>query len=199
MASIYELKTRFQDILRPLVRMLAKAGVTANGVTLFALALSVATGLWLALAPESSAPYFAYPVLLFVRMALNAIDGMLAREFDQKTRLGAFLNELGDVLSDAALYLALGFISGAEIWLAAIFAIMAIATEVTSLIGTGIGVPRRNDGPMGKSDRAFVIGSFMLFGGIWPSLLEWTNSLLILLAILCLVTIGNRIHRSLGE
>ena len=32
---------------------------------------------------------------------------MLAREHDMKTRLGAILNELGDVLSDSALYLPL--------------------------------------------------------------------------------------------
>ena len=38
-------------------------------------------------------------------MAFNAIDGMLAREFGQKSRLGAYLNELTDVVSDAALYL----------------------------------------------------------------------------------------------
>ena len=40
-------------------------------------------------------------------MALNAIDGMLAREFNQKSRLGGYLNEITDVVSDAALYLPL--------------------------------------------------------------------------------------------
>jgi CDP-diacylglycerol--glycerol-3-phosphate 3-phosphatidyltransferase len=35
-------------------------------------------------------------------MALNAIDGMLAREHDMQSPLGAMLNELGDVLSDVA-------------------------------------------------------------------------------------------------
>ena len=48
---------------------------------------------------------FLLPAVLFVRMALNAIDGMLAREHGQKSALGAFLNELCDVVSDAALYL----------------------------------------------------------------------------------------------
>ncbi len=38
-------------------------------------------------------------------MAFNAIDGMLAREHNQQSKLGAFLNELTDVVSDAALYL----------------------------------------------------------------------------------------------
>ena len=40
-------------------------------------------------------------MVLFLRMALNAIDGMLAREFNQKTNLGAYLNELTDVISVA--------------------------------------------------------------------------------------------------
>jgi CDP-diacylglycerol---glycerol-3-phosphate 3-phosphatidyltransferase len=199
MTSIYELKTRFQDLLRPFVRFLARAGVTANGVTLSALALSIATGLWLALAPESRAPYFAFPALLFVRMALNAIDGMLAREFGQKSRLGAFLNELGDVLSDAALYLALGFIAGVYQPLAALFVALAISTELTGLVAQGHGMSRRYDGPMGKSDRAFAIGAFMLFAGIWPAVLVWTNLLLGILSFLCVATIVNRIRKALRE
>ena len=44
-------------------------------------------------------------------MALNAIDGMLAREFNQKSRLGGYLNEITDVVSDAALYLPFAFIA----------------------------------------------------------------------------------------
>jgi 1-acyl-sn-glycerol-3-phosphate acyltransferase len=40
---------------------------------------------------------------MLARMALNAVDGMLARDFGLKSPLGAFLNELTDVLSDAAL------------------------------------------------------------------------------------------------
>ena len=49
-------------------------------------------------------PFLLLPLWLFVRMALNAVDGMLAREFGQKSRLGAYLNEISDVVSDAALY-----------------------------------------------------------------------------------------------
>jgi hypothetical protein len=37
--SIYALKSRFQDLLRPIVRRLQAIGVTANQVTLFACAL----------------------------------------------------------------------------------------------------------------------------------------------------------------
>ncbi len=42
--------------------------------------------------------YALLPVWMLLRMALNAVDGMLAREFGQQSRLGAYLNELSDVV-----------------------------------------------------------------------------------------------------
>ena len=103
--SIYALKPKFQALLRPLVRGLHAADVTANQVTLAACAISVALGLWLFLAPVPPRAFLLLPLWLFLRMALNAIDGMLAREFGQQSKLGAYLNELTDVIADAALIL----------------------------------------------------------------------------------------------
>ena len=45
--TLYDLKPRFQSLLRPLVRRLAAAGVTANQVTLAAAIGSVALGVLL--------------------------------------------------------------------------------------------------------------------------------------------------------
>jgi CDP-diacylglycerol--glycerol-3-phosphate 3-phosphatidyltransferase len=105
MPSIYQIKPRFQALLRPLVRSLAAGGITANQVTVAAAVLSIGAGVVLAYYAAKPEVWFLLPVVLFVRMALNAIDGMLAREHGQKSPLGAFLNELCDVISDAALYL----------------------------------------------------------------------------------------------
>ena len=99
--TIYDLKPRFQDLLRPLCRLLARIGVSANAVTVAAMVLSLATGLVLWPLGRIQLFLVLVPIVLLVRMALNAIDGMLAREHDQKTPLGAILNELGDVLADA--------------------------------------------------------------------------------------------------
>ena len=104
MISIYQLKPAFQGCLRPLVRHLAARGVTANGVTLLALGLSLGLGALLLGFPTPRL-FLLLPLWMFLRMALNAIDGMLAREFGQKSALGAYLNELSDVVADAALYL----------------------------------------------------------------------------------------------
>ncbi|KZM47660.1 CDP-alcohol phosphatidyltransferase family protein [Labrenzia sp. OB1] len=158
MPTIYQLKSRFQDLLRPLCRSLAAAGITANQVTLAALGLSVLEGLALWLFPGAFLPLLLLPAVLFIRMGLNAIDGMLAREHDQKSDLGAVLNELGDVVSDAALYLPfalLPFVSGP---LVVGLVVLALIGEMTGVIGVQIGASRRYDGPFGKSDRAVLFG-----------------------------------------
>jgi len=54
------------------------------------------------------------PVWFFVRMAFNAVDGMLAREFGQASKLGAYLNELGDVVADTALYAPFALLPGSN-------------------------------------------------------------------------------------
>lgn len=140
------------------MRALYNRGVTANQVTLAACAVSVVVGLLLSLGAQVPALFWLLPVWLFVRMALNAVDGMLAREFGQQSALGGYLNEITDVAADAALYLPFAFIApfdGAQIGL---FVWLAAMTEFCGVLGQVHGNGRRYDGPFGKSDRAFFIG-----------------------------------------
>src|SRR5215475_3636887 len=102
--TIYALKPRFQNLLRPLVERLAARGVTANQVTMLAAAGSIVIGASVAWWAAWRPIFIAIPIWLAARMALNAVDGMLAREHGQKSRLGFYLNEIADVVSDAALY-----------------------------------------------------------------------------------------------
>ena len=193
--SIYALKPKFQNLLRPLVRQLAAKGVTANQVTLIACLLSILLGVVLALFPTFSSLFFLIPIWLFLRMALNAIDGMLAREFNQKSRLGGYLNEITDVISDAALYLPFAFVAPFDgiqissiIWLAAL-------SELCGILGQVQGKTRRYDGPMVKSDRAFVFGVLGLLyavSGSLHSLFWWlANIVIILLIVTCIKRIKN--------
>jgi len=132
-------------------------------------------------------------------MALNAIDGMLAREHGMKSNLGAILNELGDVASDIALYLPLALVPGiSEHWIV-LMVILAIVSEMTSVLAVQVGAARRYDGPMGKSDRAFVIGLFSLLLGLGWCTTPWFNLILMLTAALLLATIVNRVRHALAE
>ena len=96
--SIYQMKPGFQALLRLTVMLLHALGVTANLVTLLACAISVALGFWLFFAGHSVAAFAWIAVWMLLRMGFNAVDGMLAREHGQQTHLGAFLNELTDVV-----------------------------------------------------------------------------------------------------
>lgn len=171
--SIYNLKPAFINLLRPAAATLAKAGVTANQVTAAACLLSVLYAAALLCRPGSALLWGLLPVWLFVRMALNAIDGVLAREFGHKSRLGALLNEMGDVLADAALFAPLALVPGVSFLAVALFIWMALLTEFAGVLALLVGSPRRYDGPCGKSDRAFLIGlAGLLIAGAyvwgWP-------------------------------
>ena len=197
--TLYALKPRFQSLLRPLVRASAGAGITANQVTLAAAAAAVALGLALAMwAPARPEWFLLVPAWLAVRMALNAIDGMLAREFGQKSRLGACLNELGDVVSDAALYLPFALIGVFQpAWVAAVV-VLAVIGELAGVLGQTIGAERRYDGPLGKSDRALAFGAIGLWAGLAP-LPGWLAWAMPALAVLAALTIVNRVRRALAE
>ena len=199
MPSIYRLKPRFQALLQPTVTALAKRGVTANQVTVAAMILSLLGGGMLVLDPTDPFLVAIIPAILFVRMTLNAIDGMLAREHGQASRLGALLNELGDVVSDAALYLPLALVLAAPPWLMVLIVIAAIIGEMTGVVAIQIGASRRYDGPLGKSDRAAVFGGLALLIACGVPQTGWIVPVLVALLTLAVATIIIRARNALRE
>ncbi len=194
--TIYDLKPRFQALLRPLVRAFAKAGITANAVTAFTCALSVGLGVALCFRQDL---FYLLPPFLFVRMALNAIDGMLAKEFGQKSRLGAFLNELTDVVSDAALALPFAFLPHVGWIPVTVFILLAALTEMAGVVAQSTGASRRYDGPFGKSDRAFVLGALALALALGFVPAPPLRFLFPILCVLLVLTTVNRVRRALQE
>jgi CDP-diacylglycerol--glycerol-3-phosphate 3-phosphatidyltransferase len=199
LVTVYELKPRFQRLLRPLVGQLARAGITANQVTVAAAVGSVAVGALVAAQAGLRPLFMLVSVWLLVRMALNAIDGMLAREFDQESRLGGYLNELGDMISDAALYapfaLVVPFGPG---WVGAVI-VLAIVGKRAGILGRTAGASRRYDSPFGKSDRAVLFGLLGLWVALTRSLPGWLFWLMPLAALLSVVTVANRVRAGLAE
>lgn len=199
MPTIYDLKPRFQSLLRPLTARMARAGLTANQVTIVAAVLSLLAGLLVAVEPTARSSFLLLPIVLFVRMALNAIDGLLAREHGMASPLGAVLNELGDVFSDIALYAPLGVVPGVNgLWVAG-FLLLLVISEMAGIVAVQIGASRRYDGPLGKSDRAFVIGMVGLLLGLGIPAGVWLNALLVVLCFLSLLTLVNRAGAALRE
>jgi len=195
MLTIYDLKPKFQNLLRPIVQWLADKHIRPNQVTWFALFLSGLLGAFVYFSNGAAWSLLLLPVGLFIRMGLNAIDGMLAREHDMQTKEGAMLNEMTDVIADSFIYLAFISIPLVEPSLIVLFVIISIFTEMAGIVGQAINNDRRYDGPMGKSDRAFTIG----FAGVLIALElineEWLLYYLLLAILLSIMTLYNRMKK----
>ncbi len=198
MPTLYDLKPAFQRLLRPLVGRLAAAGVTANQVTLAAAGLSVAAGLAIAAWPQARPVMLLVPFALFMRMALNAVDGMLAREHGQASTLGMYLNEICDVVSDWALILPFAMLGPFPVWGVVAFALVAALVEFAGVLGIPAGIGRNYAGPFGKSDRALALGvvavlvaAGVLAGGVAAIVFP-------ALALLSCLTVVNRMRAGLA-
>ncbi|MGZ3789674.1 MAG: CDP-alcohol phosphatidyltransferase family protein [Bacteriovorax sp.] len=194
--TIYDLKPKFQNLLRPLVKVIWRSGITPNQITSGTCLLSVFVGVWLF--HSKSELFIALPFFFFFRMALNAIDGMLAKEHNLKSPLGAILNEMTDVISDGFLYYAFSKFSFINLHLLMFVIFFSAVSEITGVAALLNQAPRQYSGPMGKSDRAFVFGVLALFvsGNVQNPL--FYNATLTVISGLLLKTIYNRTRKSLA-
>lgn len=198
--TTYSLKTQFQNILRPTAYRLNDWGITPNQTTVFTCLLSLA---YAALVVLSHNPllFALFPVFFIVRMALNAIDGIIAKEKNKTSKLGAILNEMGDVLSDAFLAGVFFFVAGVNtnyLWL---FIYLSLFIECAGLWAYLLKHERYYHGPMGKSDRGIVL-TLMAFNAAWmmfspDSAKMYINEILLVSFPLLVITIFNRVRHGL--
>lgn len=198
MISIYELKPKFQKLLMPVVEKLHRKNATPNQVTLTACFFSILLGILFYFNHESIWVYIAIPIFMFVRMAMNAIDGVLAKKYNMKTILGKFLNELTDVISDAALFLPFMLLTeGFEI-IVVLFVLVSVVSEMAGVIAEAVSGERRYDGPMGKSDRAFLIGAIAVVIALGLPIEPYLWIVFLIASILMVLNIYRRVKNGLG-
>ena len=123
MISLYKIKPAFQNLLRPLLKLLHKNHVTANQITITAVILSLFMGMSFFYYQEHRILLLFIPIGYLLRMILNALDGMMATEYNMKSKLGEILNELGDVISDLAIFLPMVLIPKINPWIIIGFAL----------------------------------------------------------------------------
>lgn len=158
MSGIYALKPWFVGRLRTVEDVLVARRVSPNTLTLAAVLVSVAAGAAVVGGTALDQPllWVATLPLCVVRLALNALDGSVARRLGMSSRRGVALNELGDRACDLAMFAAL--VAVAPVWLVLI-AISTITLTSTAGLATQLitGI-RETGGPMGKADRVVLLG-----------------------------------------
>jgi CDP-diacylglycerol---glycerol-3-phosphate 3-phosphatidyltransferase len=129
-----------------------------------------------------------------MRMALNAIDGMMAKQHRQASATGAVPNELSDVIADDALYLPFALVRGVTGTLVVLVGVAGIIAEMAGVVGPLIKAPRCYDGPL-KSDRAFAFGLLAVLIGLGLAPGVWSSVYLSILLALSALTVLNRARR----
>ena len=184
MISVYNIKPKFQKLLLPLLLFLRKIGVTPNHITVFSIIFSFFLGFLLLNAAENNFLYLLVALGLLLRMALNALDGMMAKNYNLQSKSGEVLNEIGDIFSDVAIYFPLLYFENLRFEYVVIFIILSIINEFCGVLAKIISGERRYDGPMGKSDRALFIGLLCIFLFFTIEVYHFLNYVLILTIVL---------------
>ncbi|WES95705.1 CDP-alcohol phosphatidyltransferase family protein [Chryseobacterium arthrosphaerae] len=199
MISVYKLKPKFQQLLTPVLLFLHKNKITANQITVASILLSVIIGVLFWNAGISKWLFLSLPIGLLVRMALNALDGMMARKFNQTSKLGEVLNEVGDIISDVIIFFPLLKFQPESLYLIVICIILSVINEFAGLMGKIVGKERRYDGPMGKSDRALILGLYglLMFSGV--SISSVSEYIFRIIIILLVISTYTRLKKSLNE
>ncbi|MSQ46183.1 MAG: CDP-alcohol phosphatidyltransferase family protein [Ignavibacteria bacterium] len=196
MISLYQIKPKFQQLLKPVLTALYKLGVTANMITWWAILLSLATGIIIWIHPYGKA-FLILPLALLLRMALNALDGMMARTYNMQSKSGEILNELGDVVSDLCIFFPLLKLFSLNIYVLLGFLFLSVINEYTGILAKAVSGTRRYDGPMGKSDRAFIVGLISLILYFNKTLLDHLNIVFIFCIALLIISTCVRIFKTL--
>jgi len=150
MDGLYALKPWYAARLRPARAVLVRRRVSPGTLTLAGVAVGALGGVALA-----TGNGLAVPPLVAVRLACANLDGAVARETGTATPFGAVLNELGDRLADLALLAGLVAVAPLPWVLAALLA--ATLPSWVALAGAAAGAPRRNGGPLGKTERCLLV------------------------------------------
>lgn len=199
MISFYKIKPKFQKLLKPILVGLYKFGITANQITVSSIFLSFFIGISLWFHTDYRWGLLVVPIGLLVRMALNALDGMMARTYNMQSKLGEVLNEIGDVISDLFIFIPMIQIKGLNHELLAFFIGLSIINEFAGFMGKLIGKERRYDGPMGKSDRAFLVGIICCILFFKPIELIIINSIFIGASSLIVLSTVIRLKKGLRD
>lgn len=195
----FDSKAFFETVFRPAANACARSGVTANQVTIAAIVPSFAGGLAVLIWPGSSWALMCVPGVLGVRLALDHVDGVLAREHAMASPLGHVLNEHLTVLGDAALYLPLAVVPGVTAWFVVLVVVLGITSEFTGVVAGQVGGDRRLDGPMGKKPRAVVFAAVATALAVGADAGPWLDLVLLAAAALSVCTIIERARGALAQ
>lgn len=153
--GLYQLKYPFRKLINFL--LVHFQNTNPNYVSLLLLPIGLLTALLYLLAPHASYLYWVAILLIFVRMIVGTLDGLIAETYHKETPNGSILNRLAPEAADWMLMLALIFATPGYYILGIFSLIICWAISYTGLIGLAGGKASSSVGPAGQTDRLVAL------------------------------------------
>jgi CDP-diacylglycerol--glycerol-3-phosphate 3-phosphatidyltransferase len=198
MAGIYQVKPAFQRSLGGIEQWLVDWRVHPDWLTYAALVLSVGGGVVLYLAPDYRWLLILMPVVVVVRTALNALDGLVAKRTGLARPWGEVLNEFCDRVADVALLGSVALAAPTLHLLGAAVVALMLLTSYLAILSKAAGGRRQYAGPMGKADRMLLLGVAAVVGLFVPLTITYNVYLAVVLVGL-LLTLAARARATHGD
>ena len=184
---------------------LAARGASPNGISVFGMVAAIGAG----------GAYFATGwidgwgerglwllggALCQVRLLCNLFDGMVAIARGVASPKGELYNEVPDRVSDAAIFIGLGYASLSDPILGVAAALVAVFTAYVRAMAKAAGAPNDYCGPMAKPQRMALVTALSLWLALRPDswALSWGETRIVLAAVIVLgfVTSLRRLMRA---
>jgi CDP-diacylglycerol---glycerol-3-phosphate 3-phosphatidyltransferase len=168
-----------KGVFQKFVRWLGGRWMTANQATCFGIVfiLLTAASFYLGLTyPACRWMLLLVPPFLILRMAMNALDGMLAREYGTGNVAGELFNEGLDVIGDTVCYSSLFFVPDGPQLSLTLLLLLSWMAEFVGVLGKGFpgGIRRHETFLGGKPDRAVWMAVLAVLLFVWPSFIHST-------------------------
>lgn len=160
--GIYSIKPKFQKFLTPVTNFFIRHKISPNTINITGLLLSLIAGVCLYYSSSKPELLLYVPVLVFVRTAFNALDGLVSRALGVASSFGEVLNEFLDRISDSVIFFGLALATFSNLALGSLTVIVILLNSYLSIVSKAAGGSRQYGGVMGKADRMVYVGAMSL-------------------------------------
>ena len=153
---------------------LVALGLSPNTISLAGMFAAIVAGLLFSATEVTSEGgarglWLGGAILCQVRLLCNLFDGMVAVKCNIASRCGELYNEVPDRISDAAVFVGLGYAAGGDIAAGYVAALVAVFVAYVRAMAKSIGAPNDFSGPMAKPQRMAIVTAVAFYMAISPS------------------------------
>ncbi len=196
--GVYSTKMKWQRALGPIVVLCVRFRIHPDVFTYGALALSLVAAASLWRAGTDRIWLWLVPPCVLLRLLLNLMDGLVARETGLADPWGEVKNEFGDRIADSAIFVGLAYGGYADARLAAFALALILCVSYLGILGKAVTGIRVYGGIFGKGDRMISLAAFTFFPLLSGNLASY-NWYLGAAVLAALVTIIQRLRIIHGQ